>query len=68
MVNTIELKKAMLDAGYSQRELAARSNIAKNVLNRKINNKGVFNADEITVLCECLNITDPARKCEIFLA
>lgn len=68
MVNTVELKKALLDAGLSQRQLAEKTKISKNVLNRKINNRGEFNAAEITVICECLSIFDPAKKCEIFLA
>ena len=68
MVNTVELKKAMLDAGMSQRKLAEASRISKNVLNRKINNHGEFNAAEIASICECLSISDPAKKCEIFLA
>jgi transcriptional regulator with XRE-family HTH domain len=68
VVNTVELKKAMLDAGLSQRQLSEKSQISKNVLNRKINNHGEFNAAEIAVICECLSISDPAKKCEIFLA
>ena len=68
MVNTVELKKAMLDAGLSQRTLAEKARIGKNVLNRKINNHSEFNASEIVIICECLSISDPAKKCEIFLA
>ena len=67
MVNTVELKKALLDVGLSQKKLAEKANISPNSLNRKINNRSEFNAAEITILCECLSISDPARKCEIFL-
>ena len=67
VVNTVELKKALLDAGLSQRQLAEKAKISPNALNRKINNRSEFNAAEITILCECLSIFDPARKCAIFL-
>ena len=68
MVNTIELKKALLDAGISQRKLAEMSGISKNALNRKINNYSDFTLSETTAICDCLGITDPAQKCAIFLA
>lgn len=68
MVNTVELKKALLDAGISQRKLSEMSGISKNALNRKINNYSEFTLSETAVVCDCLGITDPARKCAIFLA
>lgn len=68
MVNTVELKKALLDAGITQRELAEMSGISKNALNRKINNYSDFTLSETAAVCECIGITDPARKCAIFLA
>lgn len=68
MVNTIELKKALLDAGISQKKLAEMSGISKNALNRKINNNSDFTLGETSIICECLGITDPAIKCAIFLA
>ena len=68
MVNTVELKKALLDAGISQRQLAEMSGISKNALNRKINNNSEFTLSETTAVCACLGIVDPARKCDIFLA
>lgn len=68
MVNTTELKKAMLDAGVSQRKLAELSGIPKNTLNRKINRHSDLTTTEISAICKCLKITDPARKCAIFLS
>lgn len=68
MVNTVELKKALLDAGITQRKLAEMTGISKNALNRKINNYSEFTLSETTVVCECIGITDPAIKCAIFLA
>lgn len=68
MVNTIELKKALLDAGVSQRKLAELSGISKNSINRKINGSSEFTSSEMIAVCDCLGITDPVRKCAIFLA
>lgn len=68
MVNTVELKKALLDADISQRQLSDRSGISKNALNRKINGHAEFTAPEIMAVCDILGIVDPVRKCAIFLA
>ena len=68
MVNTAEFKKALIDAKLTQRKLAELSGISKNALNRKINNRADFTLTETGKICECLGITDPARKCNIFLA
>lgn len=68
MVNTIEFKKALLDAGLSQRKLSQMSGINKNTLNRKVKNHSDFTLSEISIICECLGITDPVKKCEIFLS
>lgn len=68
MVNVVELKKALLDAGMSQRQLAEKSGISINALNRKINNNAEFTLSETRVVCDCLGITDPVVKCAIFLA
>ena len=67
MVNTAEFKKALIDAGITQRKLAEISGISKNALNRKINNKADFTLTETRKICKCLEITDPAHKCNIFL-
>ena len=67
MVNKAEFKKALIDADMTQRKLAELSGISKNVLNRKINKKADFTLTETKKICECLGITDPARKCQIFL-
>lgn len=68
MVNTAEFKKALIDANLTQRKLAELSGISKNALNRKINNKGEFTLSETSKVCECMGITEPAQKCNIFLA
>lgn len=68
MVDTVEFKKALLDAGKTQRQLSDESGISKNALNRKINNRGDFTLSEVSSVCDCLGITTPERKCRIFLA
>lgn len=68
MVNTAEFKKALIDADMSQRKLAELSGISKNALNRKINNRADFTLNETASVCDCLGITDPEKKCSIFLA
>lgn len=67
MVDTVEFKKALLDAHISQRKLAEISGISKNALNRKINNKADFTLSETVIICNCLGITEPEDKCKIFL-
>lgn len=67
MINTIEFKKELLDAGMTQRDLSNKSGISKNALNRKINNKADVTGAEINKICDCMGITDPVRKCQIFL-
>ena len=58
----------MVLAGYSQRKLAKAANIGVNVLNKKLNNNGVFRCDEVDRICEVLNITDASEKVDIFFA
>lgn len=67
MVNTKEFKKALLDAGLTQRELSKLSGVSKNALNRKINNRADFTINEANKICSCLGITEAEQKCNIFL-
>lgn len=68
MVNTKMLQARMVLEGYTQRKLAKETKIGVNVLNKKINNNGVFRCDEVDKICKVLNITDMVEKCEIFFA
>ena len=68
MVNTKLLLARMVLEGYSQRKLAKETGIGVNVLNKKINNNGVFRCDEVDKICNALNITDAAEKVDIFFA
>lgn len=68
MVDTKKLQAIMVLKGYTQRKLAKEAEIGVNVLNKKINNNGVFRCDEVDKICKVLNITDTAEKCDIFFA
>lgn len=68
MVNTKLLLSRMVLEGYSQRKLAKETGIGVNVLNKKINNNGVFRCDEVDKICNVLHITKAEEKVEIFFA
>ena len=68
MVNTAKLKARMLLEGYTQRSLAAATDIGVTPLNEKINNKRVFRCDEVDKICSVLRITEAEEKCDIFFA
>lgn len=68
MVDTKKLQARMVLEGYTQRKLAKETEIGVNVLNKKINNNGVFRCDEVDKICEVLNIKDIAERFEIFFA
>lgn len=67
MVNTNVFLGLMKAAGYSQKSLAKEVGMSENTMSLKVNNKGVFNADEIEKICDALNITDGAQKSFVFL-
>lgn len=67
MVNTNLLKAKIVANGYSQTSLAQKMSMSKNTLCAKINGKAKFDLDEALALCNVLQITEPAEKCEIFL-
>ena len=62
------LKGKMVEAGFTQRTLAAAIGISANSLNDKINRKRPFNTVEIEAICSVLKITDCAEKAFIFLS
>ena len=62
-----KLKGKIVEAGYSQRSLAAELGMSKNTLNSKVNGKIPFNTNEIEEICKKLGIHDNAEKAAIFL-
>lgn len=64
---TNRLKGKIIEAGFTQRALAAQMGMTKNTLNNKVNGKTPFNLDEAEKLCAILGIRDDAEKAQIFL-
>lgn len=60
------LRGEMVSKGLTIRTLANELGISRNTLSSKINGHISFNADEVKKICMILDISDPARKCEIF--
>jgi len=68
LVNANLFRAKMVEAGYSQRRLAADIPMAENTLGSKINGRGYFNTAQVERICLLLKITDPVEKCKIFLS
>lgn len=67
MTNTNELNYIIKESGFKKKFLAEACKITMQALGNKINNKSLFNAYEIKVLCELLNI-DSDNRDRIFFA
>lgn len=65
-MNSNKLKAAIVEAGYSQRKLAAIIPMALNTLNAKVNGKNPITIDEAIMLGEKLKLSDEKFD-EIFL-
>lgn len=68
MVDTVKLKARMVEKGYTQRSLAAKMKRNKNTLNAKLNGKANFDTEEVSMMCEILEISDPVEKVLYFLS
>lgn len=73
MVDIQKLRSRMVLKGYNQKRLVAEMNdrgvkISENTFSSKMNSKSKINTDDVDVICEILEIIDPAEKAEIFLA
>lgn len=73
MVDINKLKARMVLVGYDQRTLTTACisrgyEIGKNAINRKLNGKSPWTCDDADMLCDVLEINDPAEKAAIFLA
>lgn len=66
MVNTVELKVAMMRRGLSQAKAAEALGICQGKLSGKINNKHQFKVSEIAKLRDLLCLS-PEKLNEIFL-
>ena len=73
MVDTQKLRYRMVLMGYSQRGLVAEINsrgvkISENTFSSKMTGKSSFDCDLVDVICDILEVEEPAHKAEIFLA
>lgn len=67
MVNKLEFKKALLEAGISQSGLAKAMNKSPNTIGGWLNGTAFPDTRDIVEVCAILEITDPEKKCRIFL-
>ncbi|MBR2390601.1 MAG: hypothetical protein IKA94_07385 [Mogibacterium sp.] len=73
MVDITKLKARMVLAGYNQRTLTEECRergykTSENTISAKFNSRSPWTCDDADMLCDVLNIQDPAEKAEIFLA
>lgn len=62
------IKARMVEAGYTQRSLAAKLKMSTTSLNLKLAGRRAFDIAEVQKLCEVLGISDPEDKVNIFLS
>lgn len=58
MTNTLKLKAAITESGFTQEQIAEQLGMTVATFNYKVNNKSEFKASEIKKLCEVLHITE----------
>ena len=73
MVDIQKLRSRMVLKGYSQKTLVAEMKargvkISENTLSAKMNGTSAWDCDDADVICNILEVDDPALKAEIFLA
>lgn len=72
MVNVNKLRSRMVLMGYNQKSLVAEMNArgvktSENTFSSKMNGKSQFDCDDADVICNILEVNEPAEKAEIFL-
>lgn len=73
MVDVTKLKARMVLKGYNQETLVAACKArgyktSVNTMSAKLNTRSRWTCDDADMLCDVLEICDPAEKAEIFLA
>lgn len=73
MVDHRKLKARMVLAGHNQQTLLAAIKstgykMSKNTLGKKLNGGAPMFCDDADILCQVLQINEPAERAEIFLA
>lgn len=67
MTNTERLRKIISNSGLKYSYIAEKIGLTYQGFKNKIENKNLFNVEEVDKLCKLLNITDVYQKEEIFL-
>ncbi|RHT91573.1 XRE family transcriptional regulator [Clostridium sp. AM27-31LB] len=68
MTNTERLRKIISNSGLKYSYIAEKIGLTYQGFKNKIENKNLFNVEEVDKLCKLLNITDVYQKEEIFFA
>lgn len=73
MVDIQKLRSRMVLKGHSQKSLVAEINvrgvkISENTFSAKMTGTSTFDCDLADVICDILELEEPAEKSEIFLA
>lgn len=73
MVDIPKLRSKMVLKGFSQKSLVSEINsrglkISENTFSAKMNGTSTFDCDLVDVICNILEVEEPAEKAEIFLA
>ena len=73
MVNIPKLRSRMALMGFSQKRLVSEINargvkISENTLSAKMTGTSAFDCELADVICEILEVDEPAEKSDIFLA
>ena len=73
MVDIRKLRSRMVLKGFNQKQLVGEMNtrgvkITENTLSSMMNGKSSFDCDTVDVICDILEVVEPADKAEIFLA
>lgn len=73
MVDILKLRSKMALKGFNQKRLVTEINsrgfkISENTFSSKMNGASTFDCDLVDVICDILEVEEPAEKAEIFLA
>lgn len=68
MTDTEQLRKIISNSGLKYSYVAEKIGLTYQGFKNKIENKNLFNVEEVDKLCKLLNITDIYQKEEIFFA
>jgi hypothetical protein len=72
MVDIQKLRSRMVLKGYNQKKLVVEMNargvkISENTFSSKMKRRSSFDCEEADVICDILEIVEPAEKSDIFL-